>query len=161
LPEDDSLAQTFWSTTLSLYGRPGVPEACLMLQDRDGLDVNMVLWCIWCGTLGRPVAPALAAQAVAACAPWRAEVLEPLRALRRHMKAGIAGVPKGLSDPLRDQVKGAELDAERVQHAVLAGLAPGESASPSRDLALANVRAYSPAAGTSEVNAVIEAAFRS
>lgn len=159
MTKEPDLAQAFWAATLSLYGRPGVPEAALVLQDRDGLDVNMVLWCVWCGTQGRPLDSAQVQHAVKACAAWRAEVLEPLRALRRHMKGGIAGVDKSLSDPLREQVKGAELQAEQVQHAVLAALSPAPGAKASPELAMANVRAYSPK-GTAEAGQIIAAAFR-
>ena len=31
----------------ALYAQPGVADACLKLQDEFGLDVNLVLFCIW------------------------------------------------------------------------------------------------------------------
>jgi uncharacterized protein (TIGR02444 family) len=70
---------TFWESSLALYRRPGVPEACLRLQDRDGLDVNLVLWCVWLGVTGRPLDEDLLGRAMAAVAPWRARAVLPLR----------------------------------------------------------------------------------
>jgi uncharacterized protein (TIGR02444 family) len=32
-----------WRFSLAVYGRAGVPPACLKLQDNLGLDVNMLL----------------------------------------------------------------------------------------------------------------------
>jgi len=31
---------SFWTFSLSVYGQPGVPAACLTLQDEGGADVN-------------------------------------------------------------------------------------------------------------------------
>jgi len=36
-----------WTFCVQHYGRPGVATACLRLQDEHGLDVNMVLACLW------------------------------------------------------------------------------------------------------------------
>jgi uncharacterized protein (TIGR02444 family) len=150
--------EAFWAFTLSLYGRAGVPEACLALQDRDGLDVNLALWCLWTGATGRALAASQIDSAKAACRPWRDGVLEPLRALRRHMKAGIASVDKALSDPLREQVKKSELAAERVQHAILAGLLTAAPTVGSRALAERNLALY--ASAPAESKTLLDAAFQ-
>ncbi|MGE4220898.1 MAG: TIGR02444 family protein, partial [Alphaproteobacteria bacterium] len=41
-----------WPFSLSVYARPGVAEACLALQARRGLDVNLLLWCGWRAAVG-------------------------------------------------------------------------------------------------------------
>ena len=46
-------AASFWAFSLEFYARPGVAEACLALQDRHGLDVNILLLCCWLGWSGR------------------------------------------------------------------------------------------------------------
>ena len=42
----------FWAFSLDVYGRPGVAPACLALQDRHGLDVNLLLFCCWAASQG-------------------------------------------------------------------------------------------------------------
>ena len=42
----------FWAFSLEVYGRPGVAPACLALQDRHGLDVNLLLFCCWAASQG-------------------------------------------------------------------------------------------------------------
>ena len=49
-----SPAESFWSFSLTVYGRPGVEAACLELQDRFGADVNLALYCLW---IGRSLTP--------------------------------------------------------------------------------------------------------
>ncbi len=37
----------FWDYSLGIYRKPGVADACIALQDEFGLDVNMLLACLW------------------------------------------------------------------------------------------------------------------
>ena len=39
----------FWNFSLRLYARAGVPDACLALQARHGIDVNLLFCCLWLG----------------------------------------------------------------------------------------------------------------
>ena len=41
--------EAFWRFSLALYARPGVAEALIALQDRAGLDVNLILFGLWVG----------------------------------------------------------------------------------------------------------------
>ncbi|HEY9550471.1 MAG TPA: TIGR02444 family protein, partial [Kiloniellaceae bacterium] len=43
----------FWQFSGAVYARRGVAEACLALQQRHGLDVNLLLFCAWAGSNGR------------------------------------------------------------------------------------------------------------
>ena len=43
----------FWDFSLEVYGRNGIPEACLELQDAHQVDVNVILFCCWMGGTGR------------------------------------------------------------------------------------------------------------
>jgi len=135
---------TFWESSLALYRRPGVPEACLRLQDRDGLDVNLVLWCVWLGVTGRPLDEDLLGRAMAAVAPWRARAVLPLREIRRDLKPGVPGAPAAETAALRESIKKMELAAERIQHLILAGLAPPPGAAAAAD---AHALRYAVAAG--------------
>jgi hypothetical protein len=39
-----------WDWALAAYGRPGVPEAALALQDRHGQNTSFLLWAVWAET---------------------------------------------------------------------------------------------------------------
>ena len=108
--------EDFPSFAEALYGRAGVEAACLDLQDRRGLDVAVLLHACWLGTRARVLCVTM---------PWRNEVVRPLRRVRRRLKAGLEGMPRELSEPVRQQVKAAELAAERALLALLADVPDG------------------------------------
>lgn len=131
--ESGEEANPLWAFSLAVYARPGVPTACLDLQDRLGLDVNLLLFAAWAG---RECATRLTAAELAridgAVAGWRDGMVRPLRALRRQAKAQDAALYKRL--------KAAELEAERVQQDrlyALSGLRPEPGGS--REMAAANL----------------------
>lgn len=110
-----------WQFALSLYGQPGVAESCLALQDRYGVDVNVLLIALFALT-ERGVA--LNSQDVKhaddAVRAWRREVVQPLRGIRRRLKSGPSPAPSPATEDLRSRIKKAELDAEQIEQAVLA-----------------------------------------
>ncbi len=101
---------SLWDWTLSAYGQPGVPEACLTLQDHYGQNSSFLLWAVWAETAD----PELLARAADAARRWDALALNPLRQVRRALKPAFAGVADKPREALREDVKAAELHAERV-----------------------------------------------
>ena len=93
-----------------LYQRPGVAEACLRLQDRRGLDVPLLLAAAWQGRRDRRLTMAEWRELAADLGPWRQQVVEPLRGVRRTLRAAAATEPAVAE--LREQVRAAELAAE-------------------------------------------------
>jgi uncharacterized protein (TIGR02444 family) len=116
-----SLAAESWAFALQLYAEPGVREACLHLQDQGGVDVMLLLVAVFAASRKHM---RLSAEDVSAmddaCRPWRAQVVAPLRALRRTLASGPAPAPSQASERLRAQIKAAELDAERLENDLLA-----------------------------------------
>ena len=118
-------ADNFWDFSLEIYRLPGVADRLIALQDDYDADVNLVLFCCWCGQEGRlPLDATLFERADRNLGEWRREVIEVLRSLRREMKGGVSGISPKISEPLRGDVKRLELDAERVMQSALASLAP-------------------------------------
>ena len=113
--DDGFPASEFWDFTIAHYGRAGLSPAVIALQDRLGVDVNMLLLCCWAGSSGRG---ALGADdivsALAVARPWQSEVVEPLRAARRHLKPPPAAAPDGPAEALRRRILGCEIDGEHV-----------------------------------------------
>jgi uncharacterized protein (TIGR02444 family) len=131
----------FWRFTLEIYGRPEVSSRLIELQDRDGKDVNILLFCLYAGlVLGRRLGPADIAALAAAVSGWNAAVTQKLRAVRRDLKP-MAADP-GVAE-LRRAVQAAELDAERLAQARLeAALPAGPGEVAEAGLARANLLAY-------------------
>ena len=124
-------AADLWAFSLRTYARPGVEAACLDLQDRRGLDVNLILCACWLGGQGVRLRADRVAVLEAAAAPWRQRAILPLRTLRRALKTALPellSAGSGLdadAAALRDRVKEVELAAERVEQRLLARLADG------------------------------------
>ncbi len=108
----------FWDFSLGVYGHAGVATACLALQDRHGADVNLLLFCLWAGSRGRTLSAADLARLMAATQSWQKDVIAPLRAVRRHLKAAAA-VPESEAGQLRSRVMAVELAAEEVEQQML------------------------------------------
>jgi uncharacterized protein (TIGR02444 family) len=102
-----------WNGIVALYADPALQHSLLRRQDEEALDVVLHLFTRWAAAQGHALDAAALAQAEALVAPWRAEVIAPLRTLRRSMKTQSAGKP--LCEAVRDTVKAAELAAERAQ----------------------------------------------
>lgn len=64
---------------LKVYGRPGAKQACLRLQDRQGLDVTLLLYLAF----ARPPSDRAIRRADRATRRWRETVILPIRGARR------------------------------------------------------------------------------
>jgi uncharacterized protein (TIGR02444 family) len=145
--------EAFWRFSLGFYARPGVAPALIALQDRDGLDVNVILYALWLGlTRGHATSAADLAVAEAAAAPLRAAVVVELRGLRRRLRPH--------SDPdvqaLRRRVQALEIAAERAVQERLAGsLTPRDAAGDRVETAAANLAlCLGAAAGSAEAETI-------
>jgi uncharacterized protein (TIGR02444 family) len=140
---EPSPEEALWRFSLAFYALPRVAPALLALQDRDGLDVNLMLFALWLGISGRhPLDSSALAAAERASGTIRAEVVEPLRSLRRNLKHH-AGED---IQRFRESIKALELEGERLVQTRLAHLAgPVFSGIPTQDrlaVAVANLILY-------------------
>ncbi|MFI4928133.1 MAG: TIGR02444 family protein [Burkholderiales bacterium] len=109
-----------WNAITSLYADPAVARDLLRRQDEEGLDVTLHLFALWAGTQGVPLDAGDLADSDAEVAAWRAQVVQPLRALRRAIKAMGKNTPASHDiEAVRTLVQAAELAAERVQVGML------------------------------------------
>ena len=129
--------ESLWRFSLAFYARPGVAEALIALQDRAGCDVNVILFALWRGLVhGHRLDRAELAAAEAAVAPLRRAVIEPLRWLRRGLKADSDSDIQAL----RRRVAALELAAERrAQSRLAATIAASIADSDRRAAAAANL----------------------
>ena len=101
---------SLWDWSLKAYVREGVADACLTLQDDHGQNTSLLLWAVWAETSD----PQQLARAADIARRWERLALAPLRAMRRTLKPALAGVSDASREGLREDVKAAELRAERV-----------------------------------------------
>ncbi len=155
----------FWNFSLAVYAIEGVAPSCLRLQDRHGLDVNLLLYCCWAGQCGVTIdAPAMAG-ILELTAGWTAGVVQPLRAVRRVLKGGFETMPEAECESLRNAVAKLELEAERIeQNALAAALPPATpTQAAGRAIALANLEIYlgdaMDAATRADIELLIDAAW--
>ena len=153
----------FWRFSLAFYGRVGVAELCLQLQDEHGLDVNIMLYLLYLAESGRLVDDADLARIEAIAGDWREQVVRPLRQVRRTLKGGLGPFDAATTDKLRNAVKRAELESEQLQQLALESLAApasiGASAADRVACARHNVDAYARrlgARGTQALNAILD-----
>jgi uncharacterized protein (TIGR02444 family) len=111
-----------WRFAVRLYGLPGVADACLLLQDRLGVDVNILLLAAYAAAeRGIALEAGDVRDMDSAVASWRSAIVAELRKLRRRLKSGPEPAPCGVTERLRSEIQSAELHAEQIEQAVLAG----------------------------------------
>jgi len=154
-----------WAFALRLYGRPGVGDACLVLQDRSGVDVPVLLFSAWLSKASVPLTERDLKRVDGLVKAWRDEVTIPLRAVRRRLKASSHPAPGQPAEDLRNDVKAAELASEKIELAILeaqrATLADTAPTSTRRNISVV-VRYYrgaEPDAEAGQALAVIESAL--
>lgn len=98
-----------WQFVAAAYARPGVAQACLLLQDELGVDVLVLLHLAFVRFRSlTPVASEQIEMADRAVREWRDKVVQPLRAVRRSLDKNDPHV-----HGLRADIQRCELNAER------------------------------------------------
>lgn len=129
LPPADPVAAALWRFATATYGAPGVAPACLVLQDRLGADVCLLLFAAAATRISGKVPNRRALEdAVEAVKAWRTRAVLPLRQVRRGLKwplgEGEGTVPAGISEAFRRETQRLELLAEQYELQTLARFLP-------------------------------------
>jgi uncharacterized protein (TIGR02444 family) len=132
--QDPDKGDALWRFALTVYQKPGVSDACLLLQDRYGCNVTLLLFAAWAGAeQGVMLTADEMAAAVGTVGAWHGEVVEPLRAVRRRLKHGPAPAPDKATGKLRARLQAIEIEAERIELETLAGFLPDRRDGSGRD----------------------------
>lgn len=140
----------FWRFSLRFYARDGVAPICLALQDQQGVDVNLFFLLLFLASKQRRLTTVEVQRIDHAAAAWRTRAVQPLRALRRDLKNGVAAMDAQATEALRSEIKRCELHAERLQQEMLERAFPAVSigeASAVHEAATANIAAYGAVIG--------------
>jgi uncharacterized protein (TIGR02444 family) len=118
-PEASTHATPLWRFSLFFYRQPAVADACIELQDRCGVDVNLLLFLLWLAANQRRLAAAQVKELEDKIRDWRNLTIIPLRSLRRTLKVNAPLVTPGRAEAFRSRIKAVELEAERLQQEAL------------------------------------------
>ena len=136
----------FWRFSVKFYAVPGVAAACIELQDRANVDVNILFFLLWNATQNRALGPADVAEVERTIGPWRDMAVVPIRNVRRALKAPPTAMPASAAEGLRTRIKAVELEAERLQQEALFDLAQsgrlGQPAASAMAAARTGIDAY-------------------
>jgi uncharacterized protein (TIGR02444 family) len=135
----------FWRFSLGFYRQPGVADACLVLQDRFGADVNTVLFLLWLAIDKRQLRQEAVQGLADKVRAWQSDVVLPLRELRRRLKSASPLVEASTAEVFRNKIKATELEAERLQQEAMFALSKTLASEPAESVVLAahaNIKAY-------------------
>ncbi len=110
----------FWDFSVTLYGTEGVHAACVALQAKYALDVNLLFYGLWHASAGAgSIAPKKWSQILAMVEDWHKDIVQPIWLARQKLKPAFADFPTDLSEPLRQMYINAELAAEHIEQIML------------------------------------------
>lgn|GEM_PF-277964 len=113
------LDNELWRFACSFYSEHGVSPACLILQDKLGIDVDILLFAIFAQVKRGILLDTNDLRIVDNIVrDWRGEIVQTLRRVRTRLKNGPA--PSSVTEGLRNRLKAAELEAEQIELALLA-----------------------------------------
>lgn len=112
----------FWRFSLQFYRLPSVSDACIALQDEYGVDVNLLLFLLWCADEGRSLSADDVKTLDNKVCDWRNLSVIPIRNARRKLKHARTLIDAGQQEAFRARIKAVELEAERLQQQALYGL---------------------------------------
>ena len=113
---------SIWDFVLNYYGRKGVSEALIGLQDSYGIDVNMLLFLVWVAAQRRSLGADDVQRVSEASHAWQRNVVVPIRAVRRLLKENAPLVSPDTAAAFRKKVQAVELEGEQAQLNAMAAM---------------------------------------
>jgi uncharacterized protein (TIGR02444 family) len=118
-PKITASKSPFWRFSVKFYAVPGVAAACIELQDRAKVDVNILFFLLWNATQHRALSADDVARIERDIGPWREMAVVPVRNLRRALKSPPPLPSAEAAEGFRTRIKAVELEAERLQQEAL------------------------------------------
>ena len=107
----------FWQFACALYAKHGQQQTLLALQNQQGKNVNLCLFLLYLDSLKLSINAEQLSALIASINEFDTQVLKPLRAARRYLKAN----QESISDyaKIRQELLSAELKLEKQQQQIL------------------------------------------
>ena len=111
----------FWKFSINVYTAPGVADECLALQNKFGVDVNVLLFVAYVGTRQLIMSIDELHQCTDLVRDWHEQITKQLRHVRTTLKSMSLRLEPvgGQKQHFRDAVKAIELESERVEQDML------------------------------------------
>ncbi len=114
-PRTPTPADQFWAWSNTFYEQKEVQACCLSLQDRFGVNINLVLFCLWSAQHRKDaLTHAFVQAAVLQAKTWDANIGALLRQARSALKSAPGVAEMDDFAKIYDQAKALELEAERL-----------------------------------------------
>ncbi len=113
-------AHPAWDFVTHLYAAPSIAPACLGLQERHGIDVTFMLFCLWQGTANKTPLGAHTPALAAIAREWHEAVVLPVRSARRKLKTEAETSQRQEIKALYKTVVTTEIDCEHAELLMLA-----------------------------------------
>jgi uncharacterized protein (TIGR02444 family) len=110
-------ADEFWLFSEDFYSREGVERACLSLQNRRGLDVNIALVCFWLAAKHVELVGPMFGEMDSAVSNWRDTIVRSLQQCRKQLPRFVGRMSDEHRNSVKRAIKTAELEAERASQA--------------------------------------------
>ena len=95
----------FWRFSVKFYAVPGVAPACIELQDRAKVDVNVLFFLLWNATQKRALGQAEVAELDRMIGAWRDMTVIPMREVRRALKSPPPVMAAEAAEGFRTRIK--------------------------------------------------------
>lgn len=159
---ETAVSTPIWDFVLNYYGRRGVSDTLIGLQDNHGIDVNMLLFLMWMAAQSKSVAADDVKFVSTTSQAWQRAVVVPIRGVRRLLKENTPLVPAEAAAAFRKKVQAIELEGEQLQlnaMAALVGRLKPAQASP-EEAARRNVKTFEAVAGKTFPPAAVDGLVR-
>jgi uncharacterized protein (TIGR02444 family) len=159
---ETAVSTPIWDFVLNYYGRKGVSDALIGLQDNHAIDVNMLLFLMWMAAQSKSVAADDVKFVSTTSQAWQRAVVVPIRGVRRLLKENAPLVPAEAAAAFRKKVQAIELEGEQLQlnaMAALVGRLKPAQASP-EEAARRNVKTFEAVAGKTFPPAAVDGLVR-
>ena len=160
---ETAVSTPIWDFVLNYYGRKGVSEALIGLQDNHGIDVNMLLFLVWLAAQGKCLAADDVKFVSTTSHAWQRSVVVPIRTVRRLLKENAPLVPAEAAAAFRKKVQAIELEGEQLQLNAMAALVerlkPTPASSP-EEAARRNIKTFEAVASKTFPPATVDGLAR-
>jgi uncharacterized protein (TIGR02444 family) len=112
---------------MNFYEQSSVQEACIELQSRYGVDMEILFFCLQVGASGGgKMTRGNLLQAMEAVSGWQEDIVRPLRMARNCLESSYNNFPEEKTKAIQNNLTQAKLDAEKSEQLQLAMVIPFE-----------------------------------
>ncbi|HWM45331.1 MAG TPA: TIGR02444 family protein [Xanthobacteraceae bacterium] len=152
-----------WDFVLGYYRQQGVSEAAITLQDKIGIDVNMILFLMWMAGHKRALGADEVRRVSDVSKGWQHQVVVPIRGVRRLLKENVPLVENEAAQAYRKKIQALEIEGEQLQLNAMGALAqafkPAATAT-AEEAARANLAVFAGVLGKEFPQAAVDAFVR-